>query len=406
MKILIVTENPSSHTGMAKVGGEIAKILRNVGHEIVYLCCGSASIEPAKWPFKLIARAGDSWGKDIFDDIIYAERPEVVLTIGDPWFFDYLANNNICRSRELFQWVGYIAIDGEKIGGGLPNFWAPIVGRMDKIVAYTNYGRNALLKSFPKLQGKIDVIYHGVDESVFYPLSEIDVQRNKAIQAIKGKFVFLVVARNQGRKNWPELFKAWKIIHDEKLCPNAMLWPHTYFYDRAGHNMDDMLDTFGLSGTSSVVFFQQIARGGGFTQLLPMRDLNGLYNMADALISVGGEGFGLPVLEAMATKVPCIVLNHSATSELGAEGRAFLAEPTHYLTGKYLTERPVPSPKEIIRVMERAYNEEETRKNMSEKAYKFAMEHTWSRVGKKWELFFDKLETPTKYPMVLEEVTQ
>lgn len=405
MKILVLTENPSSHTGMAKVGREIATALHVAEHEVIYLCCGEKHPDQKEFPFKLIGVNNDSWGADIFDSIIYAERPDVVLTIGDPWFYDYLVDRNACKSRNLFQWIGYVAVDGEALGGGLPNFWGRIINEMDRVIAYTDYGKEAILKSFPHLEDTIDMIYHGVDDTVFYPMSPEEKKRQRRNRNLSDKFIFLVVARNQGRKNWPELFKAWKIIQEEKLCPNAVLWPHTYFYDRVGNNIDDMMETFKLGDTSSIIFFAQIARGNSAIKLMSTSDLNILYNMADCLISIGGEGFGLPVIEAMATKTPCIVLNHSATAELGGEGRAELVEPCHYLTGKYLTERPVPDPIELAKVMQKMYEKSiEDKREMMDDAYLLAKENTWQRVGARWQVFFDKLENPTRYPIVLKEV--
>jgi len=408
MKVLVMTENPCTHTGMAKVGGAVATCIKNAGHEVVYLCCGSKEIVQKDWPFKLIPSEGDAWCKDIFDNVIYGERPDVVLTIGDPWFFEHLADPRACRSRMLFQWVGYTAVDGEKIGGGLPTFWNHIINAMDRVIAYTNFGRDALLKSFPDLKDKISVIYHGVNEKDFYPQSKEEKDAFRAKHNLGDKFIFLVVARNQGRKNWPELFKAWKIIQEEAMCPGAMFWPHTYFYDPAGHNIDDLLATFKLGESSSIAFFSQIARGDSFLNLTPVKELNNLYNAANVLVSIGGEGFGLPVIEAMATKTPCILLNHSATGELAGKNdeRAITVEPSHYLTGKYLTERPIPDPKELARIMQMVCNTPEQSERVVEKAYEFALENTWERVGEKWKGFFDVLENPTKYPIILEEVTQ
>ena len=42
--------------------------------------------------------------------------------------------------------------------------------------------------------------------------------------------------------------------------------------------------------------------------------LNDIYNLSDCYLSLSSEGFGLPTLEAMATKLPCILLNHSASA--------------------------------------------------------------------------------------------
>ena len=405
MKIMIVTDNPNLHTGMAKVGGEIATSLSKYGHEVVYMGWNMYPEEQKEWPFKLIPVSTGAFGKEAFDSIVLQERPDVVLTIGDPWMYDYIGDRTVCKTRNLFKWVGYVAVDGEKIGGGLPDFWGSIIPKMDEVVAYTSYGKKALESSFTDLKDKVSIIYHGVNEKVFHPLPEETILKCKSQFNLQDKFLFLTVARNQGRKNWSELFKAWKIIQEENSCPGAMFWPHTYFYDNAGHNIDDLLITYGLDKTKSVIFFSQVARGNSATKLADIKQLNMLYNMADALVSVGGEGFGLPVIEAMGTKTPCVVLDHSATKELGADGRSIKIPATFYLTGRYLTERPISNPREIADAMIKMYKEETERKQIAEKGYSFAMNYTWEKIGKEWALYFDKLETPTEYPLVLKEVS-
>lgn len=400
-----MTDNPNLHTGMARVGREIALQLAKYGHKVFYLGWFSKNTKEQKWPFELIPTTGGSFfGEDIFEEVILSRRPDTVLTIGDPWMYSFVAKPAYKNVRRLFQWVGYTAVDGEKVGGGLPNFWNQVIPYMDKVVAYTNYGKNALEKTFPQLKDKVDVIYHGVDHHTFTPTDEANRNELRERYKISDKFVFLTVARNQGRKNWPELLKGWKVLQELNLCPNAVFWPHTYFYDGAGHNMDDLLETFGLAQTNSIIFYTQIARGNSPVELAPEKELVNLYRMADCLVSVGGEGFGLPVLEAMLCKVPTLVLNHSATGELGSDDRSLLVEPAHYLTGKYLTERPIPEPRAITAKMITMYEDENLRENLKEKAYKFALNHTWDEVGKKWIAYFDKLENPTRHPLILEEV--
>ncbi len=404
MKILLMTDNPSIATGMARVGYEIAKSLVKGGHDVVYLGWYSDISIKKKWPFKLYSVPNKGYGRDQFDNIVYNERPDVVLTIGDPWMYSYIADPKVCKSRRLFQWIGYVAVDGEKVGGGVPNFWKPIINCMDRVITYTNYGRDVLTKSFPHLENNIDVIYHGVDEKKYFPMSKEEITKQRTKLGLTNQFVFLMVARNCGRKNIPELFKAWKIMMDNKMCPNSRLWPHMFFQDSMGVNIDDLIWTLGLNEGKTIMFFDQIAHGDTNVELLPESQLNILYNVCDAFVSLGGEGFGLPVIEAMATKTPCVVLNHSATGELGSEERAFLIDTGFYATGLRLTERPMPKDSDVAKVFEKAYKNTVQKEDMKNKAYEFAMTYTWKKVGRTWLDWFYKLEHPTSSELILEEV--
>ena len=405
MKIICMTDSPNIKTGMARVGREIALGLCEAGHEVVYIGWYRDAPDTQKWPFKLIPSENKHYGEDVFDRTIVAERPDYVLTIGDPWMYSYIADKRKCRTRDLFQWIGYVAVDGHTVNGTLPVFWDKVINDMDRVVAYTNYGKNVLLKSFPNIVDRLSMIYHGVKTDTYYPLPEQSIEKVREQFIVKDKFVFLIVARNQGRKNWSEVFKAWKIIQDDNLCPNAVLWPHTYFYDRSGYNMDDIIDTFGLDKTKSIVFFDTIARSENPMSMVPDKVLNQLYNASDCLISLGGEGFGLPIIENMACRKPSILIDHSAPAELGANGRALLVKVKNYATGLYLTERPMPDVDDIVDKCVTIYKDAELRRDMSKNAYEFATQYDWKDIGIQWDEYFKDLTYPTKKPLILAEVS-
>lgn len=403
MKILVMTDNPSIDTGMARVGKNVALSLCEVHHQVVYI--GWFQCEQTQnWPFTLYQCPNSTYGRDIFDEVILKERPDVVLTIGDPWTYDYIANSSFCKTRGLFQWVGYTAVDGEAFSGGVPQFWAQVILNMDRIVAYTDYGKEAILKTFPQVKNRIDIIYHGFDNKEYYPLAQEEIIKQRAKLNTLDKVVYLAVARNQGRKNWPEIFKAWRKVIDRGNCPNAYLWPHTYFYDNAGHNIDNILNELNLINSKSIIFFESIARGQSAVKLLPENMLNILYNCSDVFLSASGEGFGLPIIEAMGCKLPCIVLDESATKELGAEGRAYKIKTKLYITGRYMSERPVPDVDQMVEVIEQSYKEIKHRKVMAEKAYHFAINYTNNNISQLWKNYFYYFSHRLAKPIILEEV--
>lgn len=404
MKILLMSDNVNLDTGMARVGEHIAMGLVAAGHKVSYIGWYKECENKKEWPFKLYPCSNANFGRDIFDDVILADRPDVVLTIGDPWMYDYIANPQLCRTRGLFQWVGYVAVDGETFEGGVPDFWSQAILNMDKVVAYTEYGRQALLKTFPQIEKRLDMIYHGFNEKIYYPMDPQAIAAQKEKLGIGDKFLFLSVARNQGRKNWPEIFKAWRKVIDRGNCPNAYFWPHTYFYDNAGHNLDNLIKAYGIESKGRIMFSDTIAHHSHPTKLFPENMLNILYNCADVFLSASGEGFGLPIIEAMGTKTPCIVANESATKELGAEGRALKIKTSVYVTGKYMTERPIPDVDDMVNHIETMYADEVLRRDMAQKAYTFALEHTWDKAVERWKAYFERFAHPMLSPFIMEEL--
>ena len=55
-------------------------------------------------PFKVYHTSNQYYGQDVFDKVVWQEKPVLVLTIGDSWMCDYIANPNICRTRRSFLW--------------------------------------------------------------------------------------------------------------------------------------------------------------------------------------------------------------------------------------------------------------------------------------------------------------
>ena len=395
MKIMIMTENPHFHTGMALVGREIACYLATHGFEVIYGGWGISG-KPNDFPFMLYEFARDKIVQ-CFDEVILKERPQYVLTIGDAWMTKFMADPQECRSRNYFQWVNYIAVDGLNINNEIPTWWNGLVNNADYLIAYTDYGQRALQSAF--FDYKIPVIEHGICERTFFPLDKQECR--KELKLPEDKFIFLFVGRNQPRKNIPELFKIWKeyIKHDK----NALLFTHFNFNDPAGIPVEDFLFEYGLYDSHTIIFMEKVAYSKQTQYQVTPETLNKIYNASDAYINISSEGFGLPIGEAMATKTPCLLLDHSAGSCLGACGRAEFIKVGFKMTGMYKTECTFPSIEDAVQKMLKIRNADNT--EMVENAYNYIRTLTWNKIGEKWATFFNKVDAPFNYPLILEEVT-
>ncbi len=117
-----------------------------------------------------------------------------------------------------------------------------------------------------------------------------------------------------------ELFKIWKQVN--KLDKDVLLFTHFKFKEPQGMPIEELLVNYGLNNSTSIAFFNEVAYGKSSSNQVSLECLNTLYNAADCYINLSSEGYGLPIIEAMATKTPCILLRHSAPSEIGGQGRA------------------------------------------------------------------------------------
>ena len=156
---------------------------------------------------------------------------------------------------------------------------------------------------------KVTVLYSGVTEQ-FKP-----VQDDKKILAVRQKYgldeqpYVLAVGTVQPRKNYQMLIRAFRLV--------AMHQPHDLaFVGRRG-----WLD----EGMKSEVEAQGLKERVRFTGFAADEDLPALYCGASLLAFPSlYEGFGLPVLEAMACGLPCILSDASSLPEVGGAAAVLL----------------------------------------------------------------------------------
>ena len=87
---------------MSEVGKNISLGLQKRGFEIVYLGWFSRLGENNSMPFKVYHTSNQYYGQDVFDKVVWQEKPVLVLTIGDSWMCDYIANPNIFKKKKTF----------------------------------------------------------------------------------------------------------------------------------------------------------------------------------------------------------------------------------------------------------------------------------------------------------------
>lgn len=162
------------------------------------------------------------------------------------------------------------------------------------------------IRKFYKFNGRIEVTGHGT-RSCFSPgpvnkswLGKYDLQNSR---------YFLYVGRIDARKNVKRIIEAYRrVLATGEACSLVLVGPQ----DTGSAEVDELLQqTFSSD--------EKIVRTG----YLPEDELINLYRGAVGFIYPSlAEGFGLPVLEAMACGTPTVTSNRSALVE--AAGRAAL----------------------------------------------------------------------------------
>ncbi len=104
---------------------------------------------------------------------------------------------------------------------------------------------------------------------------------------------------------------------------NVLMYLHMA-HDDAGGNLLVMADHFGLKLQEDFILphpkMFNVNRG------VPVDMLNFIYNASDCLLTTTlGEGWGLSITEAMATKLPIVAPDNTSLTEMLADNRGFLA---------------------------------------------------------------------------------
>lgn len=381
-------------TGFGNVSDGIAKGWVNAGYEVFYLGWGFRYQGPMpRNGYVLLPSGNDPFGSDALPMYIQQIKPEILMTQADTRMLGYMPDL-MPRIPNKPTWIFYVVIDGniwdvEGKNTVWPSNWSNTIKAADKVVAMTKYGQKIL-----KANGiESEVIYHGVDTSVFKPVSEENKKQLKTNVGLGGdKFVFGAMFKNMQRKNPEKLLQAFRILLNSKTIPNAekeklMLLIHTNPRPSGGGEFDLIQQSadYGLQPGKNVVF----STGG-----IPAEFLPNIFNSMDVFIHLGTmEGFGLPIIEAMSSGLPIIGVDSCTIPELIGECGLISKVPTYDKQGKNKisfgsyngVECDMVDPWDVAEKMEKLFQDPKLRQDLGFKATEKSLkEFDWRIINHKW----------------------
>jgi glycosyltransferase involved in cell wall biosynthesis len=156
---------------------------------------------------------------------------------------------------------------------------------------------------------KIDVAYHGVDHTLFHRPDPRQVSAVSDRLGLHGKPYIAFLGMLEPRKNVAALITGWAGAVADIADPPALVLG-------GGGGWSDEVDT----AVAAVPPHLRLIRPG----YLRFSDLPGFLGGAMVVAFPSrGEGFGLPVLEAMACGAPVLTTNCTSLPEVGGEAVAY-----------------------------------------------------------------------------------
>jgi glycosyltransferase involved in cell wall biosynthesis len=178
-----------------------------------------------------------------------------------------------------------------------------------RLIVPSNATRDELIRVLGIDPGKIDVAHHGVDHRLFHRPDEVQVGRVSARLGLHGKPYVAFLGSLTPRKNAPALVSGWVTAVQDMAEPPALVLA-------GGGGWSQELD----EAVARVPAHLRLVRPG----YLPFGDLPGFLGGAIVVAAPSrGEGFGLPVLEAMACGAPVLTTYRTSLPEVGGNAVAY-----------------------------------------------------------------------------------
>lgn len=205
------------------------------------------------------------------------------------------------------EWINHTVL-----GRAKTKLWKMMVKRSDHVLTISEYSKSEITRYFGIEPSRISVVPLGVDQRFFYPIPELE-RKSVLTRYNIDKPYFISVGTLQPRKNIA------RILEVMSLLPEYIR--KTYSLVIVGH--------YGKGSDSLVKAIHKAEREGWCKWLgyLPDDDLRSLLQSATLLVFPSlCEGFGLPILEAFASKVPVVASNTSSIPEVAGDA-AILVDP-------------------------------------------------------------------------------
>lgn len=351
--ILIFTDAPELHTGLARIGRELGEQLDEYGgFKVGHVSCFGGKRLKESITYYPASDINDAISKLpwICRDFSPNQRP-ILFTITPPsWIFPLACPQYSITEDPRLKWLddrpfrlwSYMAI--EAIGPfGFTSEQIDTIKGCDRVLFYSQFGKRQAYKDG---LGEYDYAYHGIHSERFYPIPEEKRQQvRNNIGVSRDDILIGCCMTNSSRKDMAMLFHILKELNNLHDGKHYKVWLHT----------NTLIKDWNIPSLTSDYDVQNDVFITLNSSKIDDEWLRTFYSSCDiTVLPSKSEGFGYPIIESQACCVPCVVNGGGAQVELTpyhAEAEYGIVEGVNGLF------RPISSVVSWIRVIKQALNE-------------------------------------------------
>jgi glycosyltransferase involved in cell wall biosynthesis len=386
------------YSAYAKVGYEVCTRLVKEGYQIAHTPTGRAN-NMAKQMFEgimIYPSGADSFAEDVAIGNYLDFKADMLITLKEPWCFNQLHHYAI-------NFAPHAIIDHSPVSSSITNRLKIAF----KVIALTRFGQRELRRE------GLESVYipHGVRTDVFQPLDKAKCKKLWFLD--EDEFVVGIVALNRARKMIPRMLRGYKRFRElnPDVKSHLMLWTNVYparYPEEFSQGVSDvgsalLPEIMNLDLGEAVRWPDEKHAVEGIPDWTNENDYNmvTLYNAMDCLLlCTGGEGFGLPLVEAQACGTPVVTTDYAGGPEQVGCG---LVVPwdDYVIYDTAGVRRPLANIDKMADALTKIMNA--NREKLRDKARAFALRYDWDKVIKDYWLPFLRVCEEELHPLLTKE---